>query len=64
MKSPEIKKVLPLREQVYDAILSQLRDGRYAPGERVTEGRIAKDLEVSRTPVREAMGRSSRGIKK
>ncbi len=60
MKSPEIKKVLPLREQVYDAILSQLRDGRYAPGERVTEGRIAKDLEVSRTPVREAMGQLNR----
>jgi len=60
MKSPEIKKAQPLRVQVYEAILSQLRNGRYAPGERVTEGRIAQDLGVSRTPVREAMGQLNR----
>ena len=60
MKSIEITKPLPLREQVYEAILSQLRGGRYAPGERVTEERIAGDLGVSRTPVREAMGQLNR----
>ena len=60
MKVPEIQKAQPLREQVYGAILSQLRNGHYAPGERVTEGRIAKDLDVSRTPVREAMGQLNR----
>lgn len=60
MNTPQIQKAIPLREQVYEAILSQLRNGHYAPGERVTEGRVAKDLDVSRTPVREAMGQLHR----
>ena len=60
MNKPEIQKAIPLREQVYEAILAQLRNGHYAPGERVTEGRVAKDLDVSRTPVREAMGQLHR----
>ncbi len=55
MKSPEIRKAVPLREQVYAAILSQLRSGAYSPGERITEERVARDLDVSRTPVREAI---------
>lgn len=60
VNAPQIQKAVPLREQVYEAILSQLRNGHYAPGERVTEGRVAKDLNVSRTPVREAMGQLHR----
>ena len=38
-------------EIIRDAIL----DGRLAPGERLKEGRLAEDLRISRTPVREAI---------
>ena len=38
-------------ELIRDAIL----DGRLAPGERLKEGRLAEDLRISRTPVREAL---------
>ncbi|MEM6483844.1 MAG: GntR family transcriptional regulator [Pseudomonadota bacterium] len=55
MKADPINKSPPLREQVYSAVLSQLRGGAYAPGERITEGRVGGDLGVSRTPVREAL---------
>lgn len=58
--SPEIRKAIPLRDQVYEAILVQLGNGVYAPGERVTEERVAGDLEVSRTPVREAISQLHR----
>ncbi|MEM8496676.1 MAG: GntR family transcriptional regulator [Pseudomonadota bacterium] len=58
--STEIRKAIPLRDQVYDAILTQLRNGVYAPGERVTEERVAEDLDVSRTPVREAISQLRR----
>lgn len=38
---------------IRDAIV----EGRYRPGERLVEQRIAQDLELSRTPVREALRR-------
>lgn len=47
-------------EDVYQAIRSQVIDGSLEPGERVVEERIAKELGVSRTPVREALMRLER----
>jgi DNA-binding GntR family transcriptional regulator len=42
-----------------DAVLTELRrrilNGDYAPGERLTEDRLAADFGVSRNPVREAL---------
>jgi DNA-binding GntR family transcriptional regulator len=42
-----------------DAVLTELRrrivNGDYAPGERLTEDRLASDFGVSRNPVREAL---------
>ena len=58
--TPEIRKAVPLRDQVYEAILAQLRNGAYAPGDRVTEERVAGDLDVSRTPAREAISQLHR----
>jgi DNA-binding GntR family transcriptional regulator len=48
-----------LRPSLADAVRGHIRDGiaegRYLPGERLREGAIAEVLEVSRTPIREAM---------
>ncbi len=49
----------PLRRSLADDVRDHIRDGiaegRYLPGERLREGAIAEVLEVSRTPIREAM---------
>ncbi|MBE0550594.1 MAG: GntR family transcriptional regulator [Rubrivivax sp.] len=52
-----------LVEQVYDALRLQLRNGGVRPGQALQEVRIAEQLGVSRTPVREAMARlASEGL--
>lgn len=43
-----------LREQVYDSVLRRLLDGRIASGERLSIEDVARSLNVSPTPVREA----------
>ncbi|MGQ4512748.1 FCD domain-containing protein [Streptomyces sp. DW26H14] len=45
----------PLREAVYARIVSLLSTGRLAPGMSVTEASLSRSLDVSRTPVREAL---------
>jgi DNA-binding GntR family transcriptional regulator len=44
-----------LKEIVYDYILTALKDGRLRPGDRILQSEICDALEVSRTPVREAL---------
>ncbi|GKQ34480.1 GntR family transcriptional regulator [Streptomyces sp. A012304] len=44
-----------LREQIREHILEGIISGRWKPGERIVERRIATELEVSQTPVREAL---------
>lgn len=46
---------VPLREQVLAALRKRIVNGDYAPGERLTEDRLAEDFGVSRNPVREAL---------
>lgn len=46
---------LPLRDQILGALRAAIIDGRYSPGERLTEDRLADDFGVSRNPVREAL---------
>ena len=43
-----------LREY-YEAIKENILEGRYKAGDSLTENRIAEELNVSRTPVREAI---------
>lgn len=45
----------PLRDQVLTALRRGIVNGDYAPGERLTEDRLATDFGVSRNPVREAL---------
>ncbi|MBA0050241.1 GntR family transcriptional regulator [Streptomyces sp. AJS327] len=44
-----------LREQIREHIVEGIVSGRWKPGERIVERRIAGELDVSQTPVREAL---------
>jgi len=46
---------MSLSEHVYDSIRDAIISRRLAPGDRVTEAKLASELEVSKTPVREAL---------
>ncbi len=41
--------------RAYDSILSEILDGRLAPGTRLIEERLAKRFGISRTPLRETL---------
>ncbi len=45
----------PSAEFAYHRIRQWIVEGRFRPGERLVEQRIATELDVSRTPIREAM---------
>jgi DNA-binding GntR family transcriptional regulator len=44
-----------IAEQVFEYLRQAILDHKVTPGERLNETRIAEELEVSRTPVREAL---------
>lgn len=48
---------LPARERAYRYLRQTIIGGQLAAGTRVVEERIAEDLQISRTPVREALQR-------
>ena len=45
----------PLREQIRQVLVEGLLSGRWKPGERIVERRVATELNVSQAPVREAL---------
>ena len=49
----------PLAARVYMALRADLMAGKYEPGKRLGEERLAGNYGVSRTPVREALSRLS-----
>ncbi|MFJ6215918.1 GntR family transcriptional regulator [Streptomyces sp. NPDC092296] len=46
---------VPLGDQIRRVLLEQLLNGRWKPGDRIVERRVAADLGVSQAPVREAL---------
>jgi len=44
-------------DQAYEFLISGIRDGSLAPGTRLREIELAEQMALSRTPVREALGR-------
>ncbi len=50
-----IERSLSLQEQTYQALRSAILSGELAPGERLIETQLAQRLQVSRTPIREAI---------
>ena len=49
------KLAAPLRQQVESAVRQAIVDGRFLPGQRITERELTDSLGVSRTLVREAL---------
>ncbi len=45
----------PLAEQVYRQLKERILNGSFQSGERIVESRLAMELQVSRSPVREAI---------
>lgn len=50
-----MKKFKSLKDHVYDYIAAQIREGVLLPDHRINENAICKELNISRTPVREAL---------
>ena len=50
-----IEQPVSIREQVYKRIRELILNGRIAPATRIVENKLAQQLGVSRTPVREAL---------
>lgn len=48
---------LPRGEAAYRYIRSAIQDGKLTPGERLREVELARQIGLSRTPIREALGR-------
>jgi DNA-binding GntR family transcriptional regulator len=46
-----------VREFVYEQLKNNILVGVYKPGERLIETNLAQDLDVSRTPIRDALNR-------
>ncbi|MGF1617596.1 MAG: GntR family transcriptional regulator [Acidimicrobiia bacterium] len=46
-----------MRDTVYLEVKERIVRGRYRPGQHLVESAIADDLETSKTPVREALGK-------
>ena len=44
-----------LRTAVYERILSDLRQGRITPGETISLSRLSETLNISKTPLRDAL---------
>lgn len=44
-----------LKSKIYDYICKQVNNGVLKPGSRLSEQQLADDLDVSRTPIREAL---------
>ncbi len=58
MEAPKIQPIVgqsSRSDQVYAALREALLSGVFAPGDQVHEGQLAEYLNVSKTPVREAM---------
>src|SRR5438045_9599885 len=53
----EVRRAPPLAEQIYLQLKQLLRTGAFAPAQRLVDATIAQQLNVSRTPVREALSR-------
>jgi DNA-binding GntR family transcriptional regulator len=47
----------PQEESVYDRLVELVFSGDYEPGSKLTERRLAEQLQVSRIPVRESLGK-------
>ncbi|MHB8767329.1 MAG: GntR family transcriptional regulator [Deferrisomatales bacterium] len=50
-----LKRPVSVRDQVHDQLRAAILEGRFPPGTRLVEARLAAEIGASRTPVREAL---------
>ena len=50
-----IEKPIPYYEQFYHSIKEMIFEGKFKPGERIIENQLAKEFNVSKSPIREAI---------
>jgi DNA-binding GntR family transcriptional regulator len=55
LSSNSIHRPQSLREQIYETVRKAILAGKFTAGERLVETQLAKELQVSRTPIREAL---------
>ena len=55
MNNFSIEKPIPYYEQFYHSIKKMIFEGKYKPGERIIETQLAKEFNVSKSPIREAI---------
>lgn len=53
----EITTKRPIADQMYDVLLQQFMSGERGPGESLNIGALSRELDVSQTPLREALAR-------
>jgi len=52
-----MQKTKTLEQQAYEKIKTKIQKGLYKPGMHLTEALLVEDLQMSRTPIRRALGR-------
>jgi DNA-binding GntR family transcriptional regulator len=55
MNKFSLAKSMPYYDQVYNSIKQMIHQGVFQPGDRIYEAKIARDFNLSRSPVREAV---------
>lgn len=55
LSSQLLQRSQSLQEQAYQALRTAILSGELSPGQRLVETQLAKKLQVSRTPIREAL---------
>lgn len=55
LSSLSVQRHKSLYEQTYDALRASILSGELSPGQHLVETQLAEQLQVSRTPIREAM---------
>ncbi|RFU64535.1 GntR family transcriptional regulator [Peribacillus saganii] len=55
LEQNQLQKAVPYYEQLQQTLKTRIWNGLYKPGERIIEAQIAKELSISRSPVREAI---------
>ena len=54
-KSDEQYEGMPLSTKIFNILREDILNGRYQEGSKLIESKLAKELQISRTPVREAL---------
>ncbi|MFC6762638.1 GntR family transcriptional regulator [Sulfitobacter porphyrae] len=55
MPTPQFDRPLALKDQVYRILRARVRQGDLTPQDRLVDATLARDMNISRTPVREAL---------